>query len=146
MQTYSTIVVIDSLMKADEIDNTIDKIERSIKNNGGIIELLDRWGKKRLSYEINKRQYGYYIEIIFKASGNIVKIIEREYGLDENILRYLIIKLDKKNISHHLKQKEEIKKATDNKSDDVKTKNDANDKQLKDIEEDGVIKETSVSE
>ena len=96
MQTYSTIIVIDSLLKSDEIDNIIEKIERNIKNNGGEILEFDRWGKKRLAYEIKKRQYGYYVEIIFRGKGNIVKIIEHEYRLDENILRYLTVLLNKK--------------------------------------------------
>lgn len=109
-------VVIDSLLKSEEIDNTIDQIERSIKNNGGEIVEIDRWGKKRLAYEIKKRQYGYYVEIIFKVIGDVVKVIEREYGLDENILRYLTIKLDKKILQHYEKQKEQltIEKQTDN--------------------------------
>ena len=101
MQTYSTIVVIDSLLKSEEIDSTIEKIERNIKNNGGEIIKIDRGGKKRLAYEIKKRQYGYYIEILFKARGVVVKVIEREYGLDENILRYLTLVLNKKALQHY---------------------------------------------
>ena len=112
MHTYSTIVVIDSLLKADEIDATIDKIERNIINNGGEILKVDRWGKKRLAYEIKKRQYGYYVEILFKAMGNIIKIIEREYGLDENILRYLTLKLDKKALEFYKSKLEEAASAT----------------------------------
>ena len=108
MQTYSTIMVIDSLLKSEEINSTIDKITRSIENNGGEILENDRWGKKRLAYEIKKRQYGYYVEIIFKAMGDLIKIIEREYRLDENILRYLTIVLDKKALQY--RQKEEKKR------------------------------------
>jgi small subunit ribosomal protein S6 len=82
--------VIDSLLKNEEIDNTIEKIQRNIKNNGGVILDVDRWGKKRLAYEIKKRQYGYYVEIIFQSSNfNVISVIERDYSLDENILRYL---------------------------------------------------------
>ena len=88
------------MLKTDEIDNTIEKIERNIKNNGGEIMEIDRWGKKRLAYEIKKRQYGYYVEFFFKADGSVVKVIEREYGLDENILRYLTIVLDKKALEY----------------------------------------------
>lgn len=94
MRTYSTVIIIDSLLKSEEIDNTIEKIERTIKNNGGEILEVNRWGKRRLAYEIKKRQYGYYVDITFKGKGNIVKVIEREYKLDENILRYLTSVLD----------------------------------------------------
>lgn len=100
MRTYETIVVIDSLLKSEEIDAVIEKVTRIINNNGGKINSLDHWGKKRLAYEIKKRQYGYYIEIIFEAPGNIIKTLEREFRLDENILRYLSILLDRKAIKY----------------------------------------------
>lgn len=121
MNTYSTIIVIDSLLKAEETDNTIEKIERTIKNNGGKIEATDRWGKKRLAYEIKKRQYGYYVEIIFKSVGDIIKIIEREYGLDENILRYLTLKMDKKSLEYYDSRKQNFKKEVDRRSENEST-------------------------
>jgi len=61
---------------------------------------VDRWEKRRLAYEIKKRQYGYYVEIIFEAPSNLVKILERDYRLDENILRYLTVTLTKKALTH----------------------------------------------
>ncbi len=130
MQTYSTFVVVDSLLKSEEIDSTIEKIERNIKNNGGEIIELDRWGKKRLAYTIKKRQYGYYVEIIFKSSGDVIKIIEREYGLDENILRYLTIVLDKKALQYRQNEKDKITKRSvdqkDNSTQDTDKKDNSN--------------------
>ncbi len=100
METYQTIVVIDSLLKTEEIDAIIEKIMRIINNNGGKVTNVDRWEKKRLAYEIKKRQYGYYVEIDFEAPGNLVKILERDYRLDENILRYLTVNLDSKAVAY----------------------------------------------
>lgn len=100
MRTYQTIVVIDSLLKSEEIDAIIEKVMRIINNNGGKAKSVDRWEKKRLAYEIKNRQYGYYVEIIFEAPGDLVKILERDYRLDENILRYLTTVLDKKAIAY----------------------------------------------
>ena len=125
MKTYSTIVVIDSLLKSTDIESTIEKIQRSIKNNGGEILEIDKWGKKRLAYEIKKRQYGYYVEIIFKSSGDLVKVIEREYGLDENILRYLTIVLNSKALQYREKQKKDVEERK--KSNEVAKEADAKD-------------------
>lgn len=107
MRTYETVIVIDSLLKSEEIDAIVEKVERIIKNNGGEIVEIDRWGKKRLAYEIKKRQYGYYVDIIFQGPGNLVYILEREYGLDENILRYLTVHLNKRALQHKERQKME---------------------------------------
>ncbi len=105
MRTYQTVIVIDSFLKSEEIDAIIAKVLRIINNNGGKVVNVDRWEKKRLAYEIKRRQYGYYVEIIFEAPGNLVNILEREYRLDEKILRYLTIVLDKKALTHLEKQK-----------------------------------------
>ena len=113
METYQTIVVIDSLLKSEEIDAVIEKILRIINNNGGKVTNVDRWEKKRLAYEIKKRQYGYYVEIDFEAPGNLVKILERDYRLDENILRYLTVNLDSKAIAYLDRQKSKEKMPVD---------------------------------
>jgi len=105
LKNYQTIIVIDSLLKNEEIDAIIEKILRTIKNNGGKVISVDRWEKKRLAYEIKKRQYGYYVEINFEAPGDLVKTLEREYRLDENILRYLTIVLGKKALTYIDKRK-----------------------------------------
>lgn len=108
MRTYQTVVVIDSLLKTEEIDAIIEKITRIINNNGGKIQITNRWEKKRLAYEIKKRQYGYYVEIVFDAPSNLLKILERDYQLDENILRYLTVHLDKRALAQREKQKAKL--------------------------------------
>ncbi|NOZ60650.1 MAG: 30S ribosomal protein S6 [Calditrichaeota bacterium] len=105
MKAYESVIVIDSLLKSEEIEAIIEKVERIINNNGGQIVEIDRWGKKRLAYEIKKRQYGYYVEFIFQGPGNAIQVLEREYGLDENILRYLTVHLNKRAQEHKERQK-----------------------------------------
>jgi len=123
LRTYQSVVIIDSLLKSEEIDAIIEKIVRNINNNGGKITTIDRWEKKRLMYEIKKRQYGYYVEIVFEAPNNLIKILERDYRLDENILRYLTIHLDSKALAyrerHEQKVAEPVVATTDTISEDV---------------------------
>jgi len=95
LRKYETIFVIDSLLKMDEIDQIINKYERFLSDNGGQVETVERWGKKRLAYEIKKRQYGYYVLIRFDGPPPMIKQLEREYRLNENLLRYKTILLDK---------------------------------------------------
>jgi len=105
LRTYQTVIVIDSLLKNEEIDEIVNKVERVISNNGGTKVSIDRWGKKRLAYEIKKRQYGYYVEIVFDAPPNLIHILEREYRLEENILRYLSVHLNKRALEYREQQK-----------------------------------------
>ncbi len=92
---YETTIVIDPQLKSTEIEDTIKKVTTFITNHGGDIVKVDEWGKRRLAYEINKKQYGYYVHIRFQAPGQIIHLLEREYKLSEAILRYLTIKVDK---------------------------------------------------
>jgi small subunit ribosomal protein S6 len=96
LRKYETVLVIDSLLKAEEIENIIKKYERFISANGGEIENLDRWGKKRLAYEIKKRQYGYYVLFRFNGPPIMIKQLEREFRLNEALLRYQTIQMEKK--------------------------------------------------
>ncbi|MBN2357673.1 30S ribosomal protein S6 [candidate division KSB1 bacterium] len=104
MRKYETIIVIDSLLKNEEIEGIINKYERFISANGGIIDTIDRWGKRRLAYEIKKRQYGFYVLIRFEAPPAMIKQLDREYRLNEFLLRTTITKLDKKALAAIAKQ------------------------------------------
>jgi len=94
LKKYETTFIIDSLIKSEDIESIITKIEKFISNNGGQIVTMERWGKKRLAYEIKKRQYGYYVYIKYSAPNKLNRLLEREYQLDENILRYLTLMID----------------------------------------------------
>lgn len=111
MRHYETTFVIDSLLKAEEIDAIISKYERFITTNGGEILRIDRWGKRRLAFEIKKRQYGFYVYIRFSAPSNIPRLLEREYRLNENVLRYLTLMMDKKALAQEAKNLKEMKAA-----------------------------------
>ncbi len=96
MRIYETTIVIDSFLKNEEIENLVNKTKTFIENNGGeIIKITDR-GKKRLAYEIKRRQYGNYYHIVYSAPPTLPKLLEREFKLEEAILRYLTVILDKK--------------------------------------------------
>jgi small subunit ribosomal protein S6 len=94
LKKYETTFIVDSLIKNEEIEGIITKIEKFITNNGGQIEAIERWGKKRLAYEIKKRQYGYYVHVVYNAPFKLNRLLDREYQLDENIIRYLTVLVD----------------------------------------------------
>ncbi len=92
---YETTIVLDPQLKSTEIEDAIKKVTTFITNHGGEIVKVDEWGKRRLAYEINKKQYGYYVYIRFSAPGQVVRLLEREYRLMEPVLRYLTVRVDK---------------------------------------------------
>lgn len=119
MKKYETTFIVDSLIKNEEIEGIVSKIEKFISNNGGQIEAVERWGKKRLAYEIKKRQYGYYVHVIFRAHSKLNRLLDREYQLDENILRYLTLMVDPRS------EKEALVEQKNDKKDDKEMKTEA---------------------
>ncbi len=95
MHKYETIFIIDSLLKTEEIQSIVSKYERFISANGGHIETVEEWGKKRLAYEIKKRQYGYYVLVRFSGPATMIKQLDREFRLNESILRSLTLRMTK---------------------------------------------------
>lgn len=104
---YETTVIINPTLEEHQIEDIVKNIEGMISNSGGSIKSIERWGRKRLSYPINKRNNGYYAHIEFEAGGNLIVDLERNFEYDDNIMRYLTIRLDQKMIEakEHLKLK-----------------------------------------
>lgn len=96
MTLYETTIVLDPQLKGGEIEEMIKKTTNFITNHGGEIVKENDWGKRRLAYEINKKQYGYFYNVRFSGPGQLIGLLEREYRLSEMILRYLTIKVDKR--------------------------------------------------
>lgn len=102
MAIYETVVILDSLLPTKEIDDIIERCSTVVKENGGKVRTVDKWGKRRLAYEIQKKQYGFYFTLEFEGEGNIPAILQSEYNYNDSVLRYLTYKYDK----HKLKAME----------------------------------------
>lgn len=102
IRQYETTFVIDAHLSNDEIETSVSKYSQLIEKNKGNVKLVDRWGKRRLAYEIAKKQYGYYVYIRFEAEGAVVGALEREFKLDDLILRYLVLRVPTSMIKEEL--------------------------------------------
>lgn len=112
MKTYETITVIDAHQSEETIESLINKIKKIITDNGGNIIDVNRWGKRRLAYEIKKKQHGYYVYFLYEIDkSEFPKVLEQIFRISEEMLRYLTLRLDKKAIKLKVKKKnEEIEK------------------------------------
>ncbi len=95
MAIYETIFILDSLIPPKDIETTIQKYSTIISDNGGKIREVDKWGKRRLAYEIQKKQYGFYVAIEFEGAGTIPRLLESDYNYNDKVLRYLTYRYDK---------------------------------------------------
>ncbi len=91
---YETTFIIDGYVQEERQTEIVSKIENLIAGKGGKIAKTERMGKRRLAYEIGKKQHGYYIYVLFEADDmSIITELEREFRFNEGILRYLTVKV-----------------------------------------------------
>ncbi len=104
MNTYESIFILRSTLNDEDVQKIVNKIEGVVKQGGELIT-TENWGKKRLAYEVMKEKKGIYVLLRFRARGNLVAEIERNYRIDDNVIKFLTVKLDKKGVEL-LKKKE----------------------------------------
>jgi small subunit ribosomal protein S6 len=109
---YETTFIVNASLDDPQIDAIIDKVQEVIiKNNGEIMELA-KWGRKRFAYPIKKKNNGFYVVFEFNASGDLIARLERHFLLEENIIRFLIIGLDKKALQARISGNDLMKLST----------------------------------
>ena len=100
MNRYEMIYIIDTGLEEAARKELIEKVSALIENNGGEIEKVDEtWGKRRLAYAIDYKTEGWYVLVNFKAPVELPRELERNLQINENVLRYLVIKLVEKKAS-----------------------------------------------
>jgi small subunit ribosomal protein S6 len=103
---YESAVIINAALDDEPIEAEISRIQETITTNGGEIREVDNWGRKRLAYMVEKSKIGYYVIFRFNAPSALISKLERYYVLNENILRYLTIKLEPEAVDYLEKIKE----------------------------------------
>ncbi len=97
MNRYEMIYIIDTGLEETARKEQIEKVSALITDNGGEIEKVDEtWGKRRLAYAIDYKTEGWYVLVTFKAPAELPRELERNLQISENVLRYLVVKLEEK--------------------------------------------------
>ena len=95
VNTYETAIIINGSLEDTLIEKTIEKVKNILAQHNCKIIDIENWNRKRLAYMINKQKIGYYVFFRYEAPSDFIINLERLLKLDETILRFLTIKLDK---------------------------------------------------
>lgn len=94
MNKYELALVLSPTIDEETKVAVAEKIQNLIQRFGGTIEKIDDWGKRRLAYEIQKVNEGFYSFIAFEAEASAPAEIESRVRIMDHVLRYLIIRKD----------------------------------------------------
>ena len=89
MTKYETVFVLDPSFDEAKAGEEADRVTGWIGDVGGEVVEVQKWGKRRLAYEIERKRDGVYTMIVWNGSGGMVNEVERRLRLNENVMRAL---------------------------------------------------------
>ncbi len=92
---YETVFIVNPELNEEAAKGMLDKFSAIITDNGGAIEKVDEWGKKKLAYLIEDYSEGYYYVVNFTAGAAVPAELDRVFNITDGILRSIVVKLDK---------------------------------------------------
>ncbi len=92
MRRYESVWVVHGDLPDEDVKSTIDKFTRIISSAGGMLVGLDDWGRRKLAYKVKGTVRGYYLLADFAGTPATVKELERNYRIDDRIIRYHTVK------------------------------------------------------
>ena len=94
MNQYEVMYVIDTALDDQTRSDLIARFSALVTANGGTVDRVDEWGKRRLAYAINYKTEGYYVLMYVTAPSELPHEIERNMKINDNVLRYLVIRFE----------------------------------------------------
>lgn len=94
MRKYEVMIIIDPDTDERQVSPTLDNYLKVITNAGGTVENVDIWGRRRLSYEINKKPEGIYAVVNLTSEPADVQELDRQLGINETIMRTKVLRTD----------------------------------------------------
>lgn len=93
MNKYEVVYIIDPAVEEEARKELIAKYNTLIAENGGTVDKVEEWGKRRLAYAIDYKTEGYYVLVNFQAESELPKELERNLQISDSVIRYQVIKL-----------------------------------------------------
>ena len=91
MNKYESIIIVNPKLNEKQQNEIENKYKKTINKNGNVI-CIENIGKKRLAYEVKKNKEGIYIEINFTSEASFIAELERQYKIDENVIKFIVIR------------------------------------------------------
>ncbi|MDT7580257.1 MAG: small subunit ribosomal protein [Pseudonocardiales bacterium] len=94
MRHYEVMVILDPTLEERTVAPSLDQFLSVVKNDGGTVEKVDIWGRRRMAYEIDKHIEGIYAVVDLQANPAAVQELDRQLNLNESVLRTKVLRPD----------------------------------------------------
>ena len=96
MRHYELMLILDPEVDERNVSATVEKLLKVVPADGGTVDNVDVWGRRRFAYEIQKKAEGYYVVVDSHATPATTKELDRQLGLNETVMRTKILRPDAK--------------------------------------------------
>lgn len=93
-RTYEMLFIADPNLSEPDVDTLTAQVQTYVEKEGGKVEKLEKWGKKRLAYEVKRQREGYYILLSVLGGATMVKEVERRIRVTDGIIRHVTVRVD----------------------------------------------------
>ncbi|GAA3670430.1 MULTISPECIES: 30S ribosomal protein S6 [Yimella] len=94
MRQYELMIILDPELDERTVQPSLDKMLAVVTKDGGTVDNIDLWGRRRLAYDIKKKSEGIYAVVNMTAESATAKELDRQLGLNESILRTKLLRAD----------------------------------------------------
>src|SRR5215831_12678090 len=94
MRSYEIIFIVNPNVPEEEVDKINSQLEGIITSGGGKVEKMEKMGKRRLAYEVDKHREGYYVLFVIAANGDIIRECERRLRVIDAVIKYISVRTD----------------------------------------------------
>jgi small subunit ribosomal protein S6 len=94
MRHYEMMIILDAGLEEGTVQPSLEQFLTVVKSDGGNVDKVDVWGRRRLAYEIDKKAEGIYAVVDMMAEPDSVRELDRQLGLNEAVLRTKVLRLE----------------------------------------------------
>ncbi len=94
MRSYEIMFIVNPNAAEEEIDKINTQLEAVITSGGGAVDKIEKMGKRRLAYEVDRHREGYYVLFVITANGDIIKECERRLRVMDAVIKYITVRTD----------------------------------------------------
>jgi len=94
MRHYEIMFIVNPNAAEEEIDKINTQVEGIVTSGGGTVDKVEKMGKRRLAYEVDRHREGYYVLFVITANGDIVKECERRLRVMDAVIKYITVRTD----------------------------------------------------
>ena len=108
---YENLFIVKPDATEEDIDLLIETMSKQIVAAGGVVDKVDKWGKRKLAYRVEKNREGYFVLVQFTTEPSVVKEFERRLRVQDSIIKFLTVRIDEDLKRLAKRQKEREKRA-----------------------------------